>query len=194
MWDRIDAARRDARRTLAPAPVAEPWWSRRQVLWPAAVVAALAIGLTVGRISVGPAPGPATDSDVVAVALSDAATPEAYRLAALPLLQRSEALLLQVRTGAAPEPTTETYGDRAVILLAQTRLLLKSPAAEDTELERLLKDLELALARIVRVAMAPQPMADTHPDRRALEDGLERQAVLPRIRDQLSTDTAAVGL
>jgi hypothetical protein len=37
-------------------------------------------------------------------------------------------------------------------------------------------------------------VADTSPDRRALEDGLDRQAVLPRIRDQLSTGTAAVGL
>ena len=33
---------------------------------------------------------------------------------------------------------------------------------------------ELALARIVRVATAPQPVTDTSPDRRALEDGLER--------------------
>ena len=52
----------------------------------------------------------------------------------------------------------------------------------------------MGVARIVRLAAAPQPASGADSDRRILEDGLERNAVLPRIHDQLSTGTAAVGL
>ena len=94
---------------------------------------------------------------------------------------------------ANPSRPAESYTDRAAGLLTQTRLLLRSPAAEDPELAPLLRDLELALARIVQMAARPQPVDHVGPERKAFEDGLERKAVLPRIRDLLAAGPVVVG-
>ncbi len=203
MWERIDAARNEERRQI---PTTAPlWWRRRQVLWPAAVVAALAIGLTVGRSLNPAAPSQQIQPSVIAHDGRPPADPDTmvstftgnlatYRQAARPVLARSEMLLLQLRTGAQSPSASESYSHRAVGLLAQTRLLLGSPAADDPELAPLLEDLELALARLVHVTSGPAAAANPDGQLQALEEGLDRKAVLPRLRDQLNAGTAPVGL
>ncbi len=198
MWNRIDAARAEARHDDVVIEPTQSWWIRRRIVWPAAVVAALVIGLTIGRVTSRPGGGLVGESAVTvatdATVPADSGTPSAaYRLAAVPVLERTEALLLQVRTGTGRNPagSSEPYTSRATSLLAQTRLLLASPAADDPELAPLLRDLELALVRIVRLA-AGTAASDIAPDQKAFEDGLERKSVLPRLRDLLAADIVVV--
>ena len=191
MWERIDAARSGARRADVVVEPAVPWWSRRRVLWPAAVVAALAVGLFLGRITSSPVAPTNVDPIVTAPAVDQEprtpGTPTTdYRLAATPVLERTEALLLQVRTD-----TGQVYTGRAATLLTETRLLLASPAADDPELAPLLRDLELALVRVVRLTAGARSGDGVAPDQRALQAGLDRKAVLPRIRDLLAAKTVA---
>ena len=194
MWQRIDTAREEARQATGSVGH-PPWWSRRQVLWPAAVVAALVVGLTIGRTTVESDLGSSTPVIATTSSSRDVSQEsQTYRLAAMPVLHRSETMLLQLRTSADPISSYESYSGRAAGLLTQTRLLLASPAKNDPELKRLLEDLELALVRIVRLAATPRPVSDEDPERRILEDGLKHNAVLPRIHDQLSARAAAVGL
>lgn len=195
MWARIETARAEEQRHT-PEPTT-PGWQRRQVLWPAAVIAALVVGVTVGRIwnpmapAERPQPSLVTYDDPSPAFTGNLAT---YRQAARPVLARSETLLLQVRTGTDLAATSENYCSRALGLLAQTRLLLGSPAAKDPELAPLLEDLELALARLVYLASGPAAAADPRRELNALEEGLERKAVLPRLRNQLNAGSTPVGL
>jgi hypothetical protein len=62
-------------------------------------------------------------------------------------------------------------------LLATNRLLLDSPAAIDPATRLLLEDLELVLAEIAQ--LAPRPNS---PDLDLINEGLERGAVMSRLR------------
>jgi len=192
MWQRIDAARASARRSGRTAThVDRPWWRRGAVLWPAAVLAALAVGLTAGR---GTAPRSLVPEPGVAVAPARRPATDAFRVMALPTLERTEELFLRVTIGDAPAPDRAAYTSRAVELLAETRLLLDSPAAGDAELRRLLEDLELTLARVAWLTAAPSPLDGERPPREALAATLARNAVLPRLRGQIEAGPVAVGL
>jgi hypothetical protein len=189
MWQRLQERRQP--RPAATAPPALPsrrsrWWA-----WPAAVAAALLVGVLIGRqdrpLVPRTTPGALemaahTEQPVgertAASSPSDQADPAVMRAAARPVLARAETLLLQVATGSESDP--ESFGARAVGLLGQTRLLLGSPLAEDPELRALLLDLELSLARIVRLGAEPGAVALPE-----LREGLQRKAVLTRLRDQL---------
>ena len=150
-------------------------WTR-SVPWVAAAAAlVLALGYGLGRWT---APVPDTDAQV---AESPGTTPDAgtrpnpgtpvqapdanprdpgtrtlYRFAAAQHLAASSTFLgrLQndVRAGTVP---TEA-GDWARDLLMETRLILDSPAVEETELRALLEDLELLLLQIAHASRAQQ--------------------------------------
>jgi len=199
MWDRIAAARQEQHEAV-PTPAPAPWWTRRQVLWPAAVAAALVIGLGLGRLGRQDLAAPSLVDGSATVAMAPTSVPEEtsqrpdpYQLAAQPVLARTETLLMQVKSGA-DDPGGESFSQRAVGLLGQTRLLLNSPAAEDPALKQLLEDLEIALARTVRVTAGPHPVAQNDSERQTLEDGLVRKAILPRLREQLTSGPTTVGL
>lgn len=188
MWERLQTAR-------APRPQAtSPWWTRRQVLWPAAVVAALLVGVTAGRFTRPLEPAPVTSgTHVASVAAPSATGSNAYQLAALPILNRTETLLMQVQ-GGVDRTAGESFGERALGLLGQTRLLLGSPAADDPELKSLLEDLEIALVRVARLTAGPRAIVDSEEERQILEQGLARNALLPRLREQLANNPATTGL
>jgi len=195
MWDRIAAARQEQHEAV-PAPAPAPWWARRQVLWPAAVAAALVIGLGLGRLGRQDlsTPTPLGGETTLAEAVTERSPrPDPYQLAAQPVLARTETLLMQVKSGV-DESGGESFSQRAVGLLSQTRLLLNSPAADDPALRQLLEDLEIALARTVRVTAGPHPVAQNDAERQTLEDGLVRKAILPRLREQLTSGPSTVGL
>lgn len=106
-----------------------------------------------------------------------------YDVAALAHLSRAEALLTSFRGseegsaqgGADDAPMTRWARD----LLADTRLLLDSPAATDARRRALLDDLELVLAQIVQLP------AESSADRSQVRRSIERGAVLSRLRSSI---------
>ncbi len=101
-----------------------------------------------------------------------------YDMATMEHLSRAEALLTSFRT-------PRSAGDGAPLnrwardLLADTRLLLDSPAATDARRRQLLEDLELILAQIVQLP------AEASADRGLVQRSIERGAVLSRLRSSI---------
>ncbi|MCB1162415.1 MAG: hypothetical protein R3C71_05980 [Candidatus Krumholzibacteriia bacterium] len=178
LWAKITAERGRAARPRA-------WWTRPWAWMPAAAAAALVIGVGIGRDSLREDARRALEAQGQADARERAAL--IYRLAAIPVLSRSETLLTQFRNAAAgSDPEQASWAGE---LLTETRLLLDSPASADPELKRLLEDLELTLAQIERAA------ASGDPDERTLvTEGLERQALLSRLRARVPTGDIPTGV
>jgi hypothetical protein len=172
LWARIAAER--AAREARPRPRwRSPW------LWlPAAAAALLIVGVMIGRDTLR--------QDAERALATQAAehgrekTALIYRLAATPVLARSEALLTQFRSAAwQPGASGEQIG-WAKELLLETRLLLDSPAATDPELKRLLEDLELMLLQIAEAAGSGDPA-----ERALINEGLEQRGLLARLRARI---------
>jgi hypothetical protein len=71
-------------------------------------------------------------------------------------------------------------------LLATNRLLLDSPAARDRRMRLLLQDLELVLAEVAQL-----PADATVSQRELMGEGIERGAVLPRLRTVVPAATSS---
>lgn len=181
LWARIEAER--AARERRPRPVwRSPW------LWlPAAAAALIVLGIAIGRDTLR------QDAERALATLEQEHGREKaaliYRLAATPVLARSEALLTEFRTAsAAPGADAEAAGWAGELLL-ETRLLLDSPAAADPQLKRLLEDLELMLVQIAQAAASGDPA-----ERRLVAEGLEQRGLLPRLRAQIPTGDIPKGV
>lgn len=109
---------------------------------------------------------------------------ESYDVATLEHLSRAEALLTSFRT-------PRSAGDGSPLnvwardLLADTRLLLDSPAATNARRRALLEDLELVLAQIVQLP------AEASADRGLVQRSIERGAVLSRLRSSIPAGYAS---
>lgn len=151
MWARIEAVRRTGDRGRVVGRIVARPWAR----WGLGLAAALAIGIGIGRLSQRGGevpPGPA-----VAAREAPAPSSVAYRLATAQYLTRAEALLTSFQTEPGPVEANTHFWANANDLLISTRLLLDSPAASDPKLRSLLGDLELVLAQIVQLPVAPRP-------------------------------------
>jgi hypothetical protein len=168
MWARIQAGRRRHPRVL--------WLGPRRVLWAAAAAAVLALGIGIGRISVGPRTvtweGPSANATT-------------YRLAAQEHLSQSEAFLTLFRTSLEERTDHRLASASARQLLATNRLLLDSPAAVQPATRLLLEDLELVLAEIAQ--LSPQSREQ---DLQLIRDGIERGHVMLRLRTAVPAGTA----
>ncbi len=167
MWAQIEQARRFSRR--AQRKSYRVWLS-----WGAGLAAMLALGVGIGRMTARQqVPGSAP----VQVA-QNAVTPNSttYQVAVSQHLSRAEVLLTSFRTQAGPTSLDPQLAQVAGDLLTSTRLLLDSPAADDPRVAALLGDLELILAQIAGLSA---PSAE---EREIIQDGLNRTAVLPRLR------------
>jgi hypothetical protein len=178
MWRAIEARRR-AERPGAPA-------ARRWIPWAAAAAALLAAGAALGRLS---APGtPPGHASALVVADADHSVPRvnetAYRIATLEHLDQSEAFLTMVRASLRSGARERLAPAAARQLLATNRLLLDSPAARDSRMRLLLQDLELVLAEIAQL-----PADATASQRELVGEGIERGAVLPRLRTAVPAGT-----
>ncbi|HEY0305215.1 MAG TPA: hypothetical protein VGC44_09580 [Longimicrobiales bacterium] len=179
MWAQIDQARRFSRN-------AERKTSRRVWLnWGVGLAAMLAVGIGIGRMTALQQAGAPTQPQTAAVTN---VTPNrtTYQVAVSQHLSRAEALLTSFRTQpetATPDPQLALF---ARDLLTSTQLLLDSPAGDDPKVAALLSDLELILAQIARAS------ATSGDEREIIEDGLNRTAVLPRLR-ATTAGTAAAG-
>ena len=170
MWTRIEAARR---RGGEKATSRLSW---RKELWiPAAIAATLVIGFAIGR---GTQDGPTlAQNDSTAAPREDLYA----KYATAQTLGQAEVLLVQFRAATAEGTTPVTSPAEARRLLLATRLLLDAPSITDPQLRILLEDLELILAQI-----AEDP--EYQEDRALITEGLDRGAVLPRLRAVMPND------
>ncbi len=195
MWARIDAARRSER----PADVVPlaPRRSPRAVRWlvlAAGMAAMLLIGVVLGRRStiVPPMPGGTTlGDDSTAASMNAAAAALPYRLAAIQHFGQTEALLTTVRSGARTGRMDAQVARWSRDLLANTQLLLDSPAGDDPQLKRLLGDLELVLTQIARLP-ATAGARDTA-DIDLIEQAISHHDLLTRIRTTIPAGRGPVG-
>ncbi|NIR58609.1 MAG: hypothetical protein GWN32_15240, partial [Gemmatimonadetes bacterium] len=147
-------------------------WTR----WGIGLAAALAIGIGIGRYTIGRAP----DEESVAVSPApDVARVApgrgglAYRVAATEHLSQAEAFLTSFRT--SPRASGGEFMSRAENLLSSTWLLLDSPAADDPVFRALLEELELVLVQIVQL----ESEDDRSIEREMVTEGIERRGLLP---------------
>jgi hypothetical protein len=181
MWKRIEAARRH-KHVIELRP-----WMR----WAVAAAAVLALGIGIGRWTANQS----NDGTVVATNDStpsavpgrtqvtreiDSLAGVAYRIAATQYLSRTEAFLTSFRTDADRSANTARLARQARGLLANTRLMLDSPAAKDPRLRSLLEDLELVLMQISLL----NPLEDGR-DRDLINQGMNQSNVLPKLRSAI---------
>ena len=146
------------------------------VTWGVGLAAMLAIGVGIGRMTSVQVQN--ADAPAPRVAVNTTPAPvnrTAYRLAVAEYMSSAEAMLTSFRTqpkGQADPQIAEWAQD----LLTNTRLLLDSPAADDPKVAALLEDLELIIAQIARMS-APSIV-----EREIIRDGMNKTAVLPRLR------------
>ena len=148
----------------------------RRVLWATAAAAVLALGIGIGRVSVGPETttweGPSANATT-------------YRLAAQEHLSQSEAFLTLFRTSLEERTDHRLASASARQLLATNRLLLDSPAAVEPATRLLLEDLELVLAEIAQLSPRSREQ-----DLQLIRDGIERGNMMPRLRTAVPSGAA----
>jgi hypothetical protein len=181
IWARIHAARR-TRHVIELRP-----WMR----WAVAAAAVLVLGIGIGRWTATQSNEgtqvATNDSTQSVVPNSTQVTREidslagvAYKIAATQYLSRTEAFLTSFRTDADRSANTARLAHQARGLLATTRLMLDSPAAQDPRLRSLLNDLELVLMQIASL----NPLEDGR-DRDLITQGMNQSNVLPKLRSAI---------
>jgi hypothetical protein len=180
MWQAIEARRR-AERPGTPA-------ARRWIPWAAAATVLLAAGAALGRLSApGTPPGHARAPAAADAGLGRPRVNQtAYRIATIEHLDQSEAFLTMVRASLRSGHRERLAPAAARQLLATNRLLLDSPAARDSRMRLLLQDLELVLAEVAQL-----PADATVSQRELMGEGIERGAVLPRLRTVVPAGTSS---
>ena len=169
LWQGIAAARAARKRHVIVI--------RSTLRWGVGIAAVLTLGIAIGRWSARG--GESSGSPTVALGTDQAST-LAYRVAAAQYLTRTEALLTGFRAEArSPSVPAVQCSRQARDLLATTRLMLDSPAANDARLKGLLEDLELVLAQI---AQLPSEGGGDREDVQSINQGLDQRSVLLRLR------------
>ena len=103
--------------------------------------------------------------------------PQLYQLVALQHLGRTEALLVAYKAAAERGTFDARLSVWARDLLSTTRLLLDSPAASDPQMQKLLGDLEVLLAKIAHRAAAKSGQ-----DAKIIDDALGQGEILHRLQ------------
>jgi hypothetical protein len=165
MWTAI-VAERERRRVMRRG--------LRTLRWGLALAATLVIGIGIGRMGwlSGPSSPPA------GTRTASAAPNAAYRVVAAQYLARTEALLTDFHARSGEGRLGPQFVASARDLLATTRLMLDSPAADDPHLNVLLQDLELVLAQIAQLPAQPGQQSELD----LINQGLTQHSVLSRIR------------
>lgn len=175
MWRRIEAARVLSRGRPRRVVVR---WTR----WGVGIAALLALGIGLGRMSVTP---PSAGPEV---AVSEEEGTFAYRLLAAEHLGQVETFLTAFRSDVRTGRVGAEAEDLALMargLLAVTRLLRDSPAAEDVAIRQLLDDLELVLIQIAQYAV------DRRDDElEFIDQGIQQRGVLLKLRSAMAGPAA----
>lgn len=172
---------------IRPRPSRFRWDPRSPwVRWGLGLAAALAIGIGLGRLSLqGPgAPGPTAPGPTAAVEeearMEGGSSGFTYRLAATRHLAQAEAFLTGVRADTRSGRAEQEFWASATDLLSSTRLLLDSPAAEDTRFRALLRELELVLVQIAQASLS-----GSTEEMDLVSEGMEEQGLLFRLRSAI---------
>jgi hypothetical protein len=112
-----------------------------------------------------------------------------YTLATLQHLTDVEALLVSYRMEAADSAVNARISSWARDLVADTRLLLDSPAAADPRRRRLLEDLELVLVQLVQLDAAAPARRGAGTEREMIDGSLQRGQLLTRLRSAIPAGT-----
>ncbi|MBN2170348.1 MAG: hypothetical protein JW819_03385 [Candidatus Krumholzibacteriota bacterium] len=180
IWEGIQRRRRAPRRTALSRAFRANWF------WLPAAALLLLVGVLIGRETLR------MDAErqlgEMQRRFNEAGRGEVFAAAAVPFLSRADALLTRYRSG--PRDTEDRVELRAWAgsLLAETRLLLDSPAAEDAEMRLLFMDLELTLTRI------HQASADDDAERRVITEGMEDRGMLTRLRARIPAGQSLASL
>jgi hypothetical protein len=169
MWARIAAERQ--RRAARSVLVFRPW-----ARWTLAAAAVLVLGIGIGRWTARDRIPGGTPS----AADAPENAPVAYEIAATQYLSRTEAFLTAFRSDQRTGRTDARLASQANDLLATTRLMLDSPAADDPRLRVLLEDLELVLVQIAQLEAG----RDAH-DTDLITQGMDQRHVLPKLRSAI---------
>ncbi len=181
IWERIVAARAESEksedRQIRPLRHLRPVRPLRRFTWATGIAAILLLGIGLGRLSVPPT-APSNSAQPVASEPVGRVNIAAYELATTEYLSQSEAFLTLFRASLRQSAGNQQLAAAtARRLLATNRLLLDSPAAENSKTRLLLQDLELVLAQIAQ--LAPESPAR---DLDLITEGLERAGVMTRLR------------
>jgi hypothetical protein len=112
----------------------------------------------------------------------------AYQAVATSHLSRTDAMLTTLRQDAKDPESRKAVTEWARELLMDTRLLMDSPAGQDEELRPLLLDVELALAEIARLD------GEDPAEQKRIEEGMDRGALLGRVRFKTGGATVSIGI
>ncbi len=158
---------------------------RARFVW-IGMAATLVIGVAIGKYGFtrSDAAGPAalaTNAAGRASAVPADSNAGTYAVAAAEQMARAEALLTAYSAAGAKSGVDKQLSSWARDILANTRLLLDSPAADDPARRRLLRDLELVLVQMVQRS----PADGAADERSQIDRSLERTQVLPRLRSAL---------
>jgi len=167
MWAQIQAERAQGARRV----VVQRSWLR----WGLAAAAVLLVGIGIGRLTSNQSAGtgtPVATADTTGRAL-------VYRVAATQYLSRTESFLTGFRADLRAG-RVDAFPGQARDLLATSRLLLDSPAADDPRMRALLEDLELVLVQISQL--------EAGRDRRnadLITQDMDQRNVLPKLRSAI---------
>ena len=173
MWDVIVRARQ-----ARPAPRR---WSLVADRWSLAIAASLLIatGIGFGYWMRGPVGQQPTGMMVSSQPADSVFTNTTYDVASVAHLTAVESMLTSFRA-TEPIESDQAMQRLARDLLATTRLLMDSPAAENANRRQLLEDLEYVLVRIVQ--LDPNAPAE---DRAMIDRAIAREQMLTRIRSSI---------
>ena len=192
MWAEIEA-RSGFRAAPAIESVTPITTARRGFRIPTwfAAAATLVIGIGIGRVStsVGHETTTPQQADLVAQAepaqSADTLLDRPYAIEASQYLGQTAALLTSLSSDAKAASSDVQLSMRASDLLARTRLLMDSPAANEPAMRDLLEDLELVLAQVVRLRGT-----GTRIDLDIINRALEQRDVIPRLRTAVADISA----
>ena len=191
MWSEIERETWGVAATTQSARIEARWLGTRASGWLAA--ATLVIGVGLGRASTmmkhDAAPVKQQDYALVApVRSSDTAFDAPYNVETSQYLGQTAALLIALPAETRSGHPDDKFVGRAAELLTRTRLLLDSPAANDTQMRALLEDLELVLAQVVRLQNGQNGQDRTELD--LINRALEQRDVIPRLRTAVADISA----
>jgi len=197
MWSAIEREVRTARRghdDNSGNGGGPSGWKRVAKWLPASraiqIAATLVMGIGIGRMSLSrqrPATEVPSPAPVVAVTHqnTDTALAVPYQAVTDRYLGQAAALLIALPSEVKAGRADEQFVNRAGSLLAMTRLLLDSPAANDNSMRGLLEDLELVLAQVVRLQNDRG-----HAALDLINEALEQRDVIPRLRTAVADISA----
>ena len=193
MWAVIEAQAGIGRSTpAAPVVPIAPRTRSRVPQW-IGIAATLVIGIAIGRgstsighVDVQTAPqAVAQAAPTSAIPRNDPSLDRPYEVEASQYLGQTAALLTALPSEAKSGRANEQFVGRASDLLARTRLLIDSPAANEPAMRDLLEDLELVLAQVVRLRNnGTRTVLDI------INRALEQRDVIPRLRTAVADISA----